>query len=139
MRALGTEIGLSHQFTSRQPFPGPGLSIRCEAPVTRENINICRLAEEKLHEFLQNHKIFPWQSLFVLLNSKAVGVKGDARVYQKVGVVKLVDSWDGISATSFALSPQQEKEITLSLVNNLPLSRVLFDKTPKPPGTIEWQ
>ena len=97
------------------------------------------MGEERLHEFLASNELYPWQSMFVLLNSKAVGVKGDSRVYQHVGVVKLVESTDGISATPFPITAEQEKEITLSLVNNLPISRVLFDKTPKPPGTIEWQ
>ena len=139
VRALGTQIGLSTSFTSRQPFPGPGLLIRCEAPVTPENIEICRMGEDILHQYLSSQQIYPWQSLFILLKSKAVGVKGDSRVYQHVGVVKLVDSIDGISTTSFPISHAQENEITLNLVNKLPISRVLFDKTPKPPGTIEWQ
>ena len=139
VRTLGVKLGLSSSFIHRQPFPGPGLAIRCEAPVTRENINLVRKGEEILFSFIVKNNLFPWQSMFVLLNSKAVGVKGDARVYQHVGVVKMVESQDGISATSFNLTHSQEKELTLELVNNLPIARVLFDKTPKPPGTIEWQ
>jgi len=146
VRIVGKALGLPSELYERQPFPGPGLAVRIVGEATAENTEIvreaCAIVEEEIEKAVAKGEMSkPWQYFAVLLPCKAVGVHGDVRVYGRVVVVRSVESLDGMSAAYSKIPHGVLERISVRISNTLKddVSRVVFDVTNKPPGTIEYE
>ncbi len=142
VRAMGEELGLAHEWVWRHPFPGPGIGVRVLGALSRESIKKVQLSDQILFEELRASQLYQatWQAFTVLLPVKTVGVKGDGRVYEEVIALRLVNSQDGMTATVTELPWEVLGKITARICNEVAgITRVVFDLTPKPAGTIEWE
>ncbi len=142
VRALGVELGLTHDLVFRHPFPGPGLAIRIPGEITLEKLNLLRRADAIYIEELRNHGLYDqiWQAFCVLLPVKTVGVMGDARTYESVCALRAVTSTDGMTADVFHFPHDVLHRIAVRIVNEVRgINRIVYDITSKPPGTIEWE
>lgn len=142
VRALGRELGLPSSLVDRQPFPGPGLAVRCMGEVTREKLEPLREADAILREEVESRGLQAdlWQYFAVYVPQKTVGVKGDARVYEDVCVVRIVSSQDAMTADWEALPTDVMRRVSNRILNEVDgFARVCLDISSKPPGTIEWE
>jgi GMP synthase (glutamine-hydrolysing) len=142
VRVLGKELGIDEDFIHQHPFPGPGLAVRVVGEVTKERLSIIREADEILLQEVKDAGLYKniWQAFTVLLPVKSVGVMGDKRTYQRVVVVRLVQSVDGMTADWFPAETSLLTRISNRIVNEVEgVNRVVYDITSKPPGTIEWE
>ncbi len=141
-RALGRELGLPEAFVGRHPFPGPGLAIRIPGAVTREKLDILRLADEIYIEEIRRCGLYDeiWQAFAVLLPVKTVGVMGDGRTYDYVVGLRAVTSTDGMTADFYQFDMNFLGLVATRIINEVKgVNRVVYDVTSKPPGTIEWE
>ncbi len=142
VRALGRELGLPEAFVGRHPFPGPGLAIRCPGEITREKLDILRLADKIFIEEIRRAGLYDdiWQAFAVLLPVRTVGVMGDYRTYDYVVGLRAVTSTDGMTADFYPFDMAFIGRIATRIVNEVKgVNRVVYDVTSKPPGTIEWE
>jgi GMP synthase (glutamine-hydrolysing) len=142
VRALGRELGLPEAFVGRHPFPGPGLAIRCPGPITRDKLDILRLADEIFIEEIRRAGLYDdiWQAFAVLLPVRTVGVMGDFRTYDYVVGLRAVTSTDGMTADFYPFDMIFLGTVATRIVNEVKgVNRVVYDVTSKPPGTIEWE
>jgi len=142
VRALGRELGLPEAFVGRHPFPGPGLAIRCPGAVTREKLDVLRVADEIFVEEIRRVGLYDdiWQAFAVLLPVKTVGVMGDQRTYEHVLALRAVTSTDGMTADFYPFDMNFLATVATRIVNEVKgVNRVVYDITSKPPGTIEWE
>ena len=142
VRALGLELGLPERLIRRHPFPGPGLAVRIPGEVTRDACALLRRADAIFIEELRAAGLYDaiWQAFAVLLPVRTVGVMGDARTYDHVAGLRAVTSTDGMTAEAFPFHAGFLARVASRIVNEVPgLSRVVYDLTSKPPGTIEWE
>ncbi|MEE8334327.1 MAG: glutamine-hydrolyzing GMP synthase [Alphaproteobacteria bacterium] len=142
VRALGRELGLSHELVGRHPFPGPGLAIRMPGPITRERCDILRKADAIYIEEIRKAGLYDviWQAFAVLLPVRTVGVMGDARSYEHVCALRAVTSTDGMTADSYPFEHEFLAQVATRIINEVKgINRVTYDVTSKPPGTIEWE
>ena len=142
VRALGRELGLPEAFVGRHPFPGPGLAIRCPGAVTREKLDILRLADDVFIEEIRRAGLYDdiWQAFAVLLPVRTVGVMGDFRTYDYVVGLRAVTSTDGMTADFYPFDMSFLGTVATRIVNEVKgVNRVVYDVTSKPPGTIEWE
>jgi GMP synthase (glutamine-hydrolysing) len=142
VRALGRELGLPEGFVGRHPFPGPGLAIRCPGAVTREKLDILRLADDVFIEEIRRAGLYDdiWQAFAVLLPVRTVGVMGDYRTYDYVVGLRAVTSTDGMTADFYPFDMNFLGTVATRIVNEVKgVNRVVYDVTSKPPGTIEWE
>lgn len=142
VRNLGLEMGVDKDFILQHPFPGPGLAVRIVGEVTRERLRIIREADDIIIHEIKNARKYHnlWQAFAVLLPVRSVGVMGDKRTYQRVVVVRLVQSVDGMTANWYPADTALLSRISSRIVNEVQgVNRVVYDITSKPPGTIEWE
>jgi GMP synthase (glutamine-hydrolysing) len=142
VRALGRELGLPSSLVDRQPFPGPGLAVRCLGAVTRQKLEPLRQADRIVRQEVEQNGLERglWQYFAVYVPQKTVGVKGDARVYEDVCVLRLVSSQDAMTADWELLPTAVLKRISNRILNEVKgFSRVCLDISSKPPATIEWE
>jgi GMP synthase (glutamine-hydrolysing) len=142
VRALGRELGLPDVFVGRHPFPGPGLAIRCPGAITKDKLDILRLADEIYIEEIRRAGLYDdiWQAFAVLLPVKTVGVMGDGRTYDFVVGLRAVTSTDGMTADFYPFDMAFLGHVATRIVNEVKgVNRVVYDVTSKPPGTIEWE
>jgi GMP synthase (glutamine-hydrolysing) len=142
VRALGRELGLPEIFVGRHPFPGPGLAIRCPGEISREKLDILRLADEIYIEEIRRAGLYDdiWQAFAVLLPVKTVGVMGDGRTYEHVVALRAVTSSDGMTADFYPFEMDFIGRVATRIINEVKgVNRVVYDVTSKPPGTIEWE
>ncbi|HZT25288.1 MAG TPA: glutamine-hydrolyzing GMP synthase [Pseudolabrys sp.] len=142
VRALGRELGLPEAFVGRHPFPGPGLAIRVPGAVTKEKLDILRLADEIFIEEIRRSGQYDdiWQAFAVLLPVKTVGVMGDFRTYDYVIGLRAVTSTDGMTADFYPFDMKFLGAVATRIINEVKgVNRVVYDVTSKPPGTIEWE
>jgi len=144
VRAVAHHLGISE--AERQPFPGPGLAVRVNGPITRERVERLRVAnaivDEEIERAVSAKEIpRPWQYFAVLLPVRTVGVLGDNRVHGEAVSVRVVESIDAMTATSMALPRVVLQRIAERITRTLSgqVVRVLYDITDKPPATIEWE
>jgi GMP synthase (glutamine-hydrolysing) len=142
VRALGRELGLPEAFVGRHPFPGPGLAIRCPGAITRDKLDILRLADDIFIEEIRRAGLYDdiWQAFAVLLPVRTVGVMGDFRTYDYVVGLRAVTSTDGMTADFYQFDMNFLGTVATRIVNEVKgVNRVVYDVTSKPPGTIEWE
>ena len=142
VRALGRELDLPEVFVGRHPFPGPGLAIRCPGAITREKLDILRVADEIFIEEIRRVGLYDdiWQAFALLLPVKSVGVMGDGRTYDYVVALRAVTSTDGMTADFYPFDMDFLGAVATRIVNEVKgVNRVVYDVTSKPPGTIEWE
>jgi len=142
VRQLGIELGLPKEIVWRQPFPGPGLAVRCLGEVTPEKLRILRRADAIVVEEMKAHDLYykTWQSFAVLLPVRSVGVQGDERTYDWTIAIRAVESQDGMTADWVRLPYDLLEKVSLRITNEVRgINRIVLDLTSKPPGTIEWE
>ena len=142
VRAIGRQMGLPSSLVDRQPFPGPGLAVRCLGEITREKLVALRAADAIVREETEKggHDKRLWQYFAVYVPQKTVGVKGDARVYEDVCVLRFVSSVDAMTADWETLPVDVMRRISNRILNEVKgFARVCLDISSKPPSTIEWE
>jgi GMP synthase (glutamine-hydrolysing) len=142
VRQVGKQLGLTEDMVWRQPFPGPGLAIRCIGEVTREKLEILRSADFILMNEIKKANYYRqlWQSFCVLTEVRSVGVMGDFRTYGYLAAVRAVTSDDAMTADWARLPYDLLARISNRIVNEVAaVNRVVYDITSKPPSTIEWE
>lgn len=146
VRTLGMLLGLNESVVMRQPFPGPGLAVRLPGEVTRERVSLLQKADAIVCEEIKRAHdtgeltVKMWQWFAILLPVKSVGVMGDARSYGETIVIRCVDSVDAMTADWAKLPHELLGHMSSRITNEVVgVSRVLYDITQKPPGTIEWE
>ncbi|MBI3015090.1 MAG: glutamine-hydrolyzing GMP synthase [Candidatus Tectomicrobia bacterium] len=142
VRRLGKELGIHGSILWRQPFPGPGLSIRVLGPVSRETLDLVRQADRILLEEVEAAGLLErlWQSFAVLLPVRSVGVMGDERTYEQVACLRVVESQDGMTADWARLPYDLLSRVSNRIINEVRgINRVVYDISSKPPSTIEWE
>ncbi|MFG1483407.1 glutamine-hydrolyzing GMP synthase [Halobacteriovorax sp. HFRX-2_2] len=142
VRKMGEELGLEHGWVHRHPFPGPGIGIRVLGELTETRIAQVQQSDQILFEELHKNNLYEstWQALTVLLPVKTVGVKGDGRAYEEVICLRMVNSSDGMTATWTDMPHAFLSRVSNRITNEVKgITRVVYDITSKPPGTIEWE
>ncbi len=142
VRKLGVELGLPYDMVYRHPFPGPGLGVRILGEVKKEYADTLRLADHIFIQALREHDLYDKvsQAFAVFLPVKSVGVTGDGRRYDHVVALRAVETIDFMTARWAHLPYEFLDEVSRRIVNEIPgISRVVYDITGKPPGTIEWE
>ena len=142
VRVVGEALGLPHEMVYRQPFPGPGLGVRCLGAITRDRLHALREADAILREEFDKNGLAGkvWQYFVVVPDIKSVGVKDDSRYEGWPAIIRAVNTTDAMSATieeiPYAVLHKVTSRITAEVDG---INRVLYDLTPKPVGTIEWE
>jgi len=142
VRAVGLRLGLDEEFVYRQPFPGPGLAVRCLGPLTKERLDLLREADDIVVGEIKAAGLYRqlWQSFAVLLPVRSVGVMGDFRTYHYTIAIRAVESADGMTADWARLPHDLLARLSNRIVNEVRgINRVVFDISSKPPSTIEWE
>ena len=142
VRVVGEALGLPHAMVCRQPFPGPGLGVRCLGAITRDRLHALREADAILREEFDNcglnEKV--WQYFVVVPDIKSVGVKNESRYEGWPAIIRAVNTTDAMSATIEEIPYAVLHKITERITHEVDgINRVLYDLTPKPIGTIEWE
>jgi len=142
VRRVGESLGIAHDLIWRQPFPGPGLAIRCLGEVTEARLAVLRKADRIVTEEIRAAGLYEslWQSFAVLLPVKSVGVMGDNRSYQETCVIRAVTSSDAMTADWARLPYELLARMSSRITNEVHgINRVTYDISSKPPATIEWE
>jgi GMP synthase (glutamine-hydrolysing) len=142
VRRIGRELGLPEKILLKHPFPGPGLAVRVLGEVTRDHLSTLREADAVVREEIRKAGLYQktWQAFAVLLPVRSVGVMGDGRTYGLTVAVRVVDSDDAMTADWSRLPAEVLERISTRIVNEVSgVTRVVYDITSKPPGTIEWE
>jgi len=145
VRLVGEALGLSQSLVWRQPFPGPGLTVRCLGECTPERVSRLRAADFILQEELSKEGFLgkggtASQAFVVLLPVKSVGVMGDQRTYQEAAAIRVVTTEDFMTADWARLPYDLLAKVANRIVNEVEgINRVVYDITSKPPATIEWE
>lgn len=142
VRMIGKALGLPDELVYRQPFPGPGLAVRCPGAITKERLEIVRetdaILRDEFNKHGLNHKV--WQYFTVVPDYRTVGVKDEKRTYLYFAVIRAVNSVDATTATVEEIPYEILFKIRDRMLNEVEgINRVLVDITPKPTGTIEWE
>lgn len=142
VRVVGKALGLPAEMVDRQPFPGPGLGVRCLGAITRDRLHALREADAILREEFANSGLAQkvWQYFIAIPDMKSVGVKNDKRYEGWPAIIRAVNTTDAMSATIEEIPYEVLHKITARITAEVEgINRVLYDLTPKPIGTIEWE
>ena len=142
VRVVGKELGLPDNMVFRQPFPGPGLGVRCTGAITRDRLEALRESDAILREeFAKNGlegKV--WQYFTIVPDYKSTGVRDNRRSWDWPVIIRAVNTRDAMTATIEEIPYSLLHHITQRIITEVPgVNRVLYDLTPKPTGTIEWE
>jgi len=142
VRVVGEALGLPANMVYRQPFPGPGLGVRCTGAITRDRLEMVRESDAILREEFANAGLEGkvWQYFTLVPDYKSVGVKNNVRAFENFVVIRAVNTRDAMTATIEEIPYALLHKIVDRIINEVPgVNRVLYDLTPKPTGTIEWE
>ena len=142
VRVVGRALGLPESMVERQPFPGPGLGVRCLGAITRDRLEALRDADAILREEFAEAGLAGkvWQYFVVVPDMRATGVRDGKRAYEWPAIIRAVNTVDAMTATVPELDWALMKRITERILAEVPgICRVAMDLTPKPIGTIEWE
>ena len=142
VRVVGEALGLPHAMVYRQPFPGPGLGVRCLGAITRDRLHALREADAILREEFANFGLAEkvWQYFVTIPDIKSVGVKDESRYEGWPAIIRAVNTKDAMTATIEEIPYEVLHKIVGRITSEVEgINRVLYDLTPKPTGTIEWE
>jgi len=142
VRACGLALGLPEDMVFRQPFPGPGLGVRVLGAITKDRLEAVRESDAILREEFKNNGLNKkvWQYFTVVPDFKSVGVRDGHRTYAYPVIIRAVNAVDGMTATIEEIEYEVLHKITDRILNEVPhVNRVLYDLSPKPVATIEWE
>ncbi len=142
VRVVGKALGLPYEMVERQPFPGPGLGVRCLGAITRDRLHALREADAILREEFHKNGLEGkvWQYFIAVPDMKSVGVRNDKRYEGWPAIIRAVNTKDAMTATVENLPFELLQHITNRITTEVEgINRVLYDLTPKPVGTIEWE
>lgn len=142
VRAIGRMMDVPSEIIERQPFPGPGLAVRILGEVTQDRLDLLKEADDIVVGEIKKAGLYTkvWQSFSVLLPVKTVGVMGDARTYENVLALRVVESQDGMTADWVRVPYDLLARISSRVINEVRgINRVVYDISSKPPATIEWE
>ncbi len=142
VRIVGKALGLPDNMVYRQPFPGPGLGVRCTGAITRDRLEALRESDAILREEFAKNGLADkvWQFFTIVPDYRSTGIKDGKRSYEWPAVIRAVNTRDAVTATVPEIPFSLLQHITARITAEVPgINRVLFDLTPKPTGTIEWE
>jgi len=142
VRVVGSALGLPDKMVYRQPFPGPGLGVRCTGAITRDRLNALRESDAILREEFDKAGLSDkiWQFFTVVPDFRSTGVRDGKRLFDWPVIIRAVNTVDAMSATVPEIDWNILKKITDRILNEVPgVCRVLYDLSPKAPATIEWE
>ena len=142
VRVVGEALGLPHAMVYRQPFPGPGLGVRCLGAITRDRLTALREADAILRDEFAKSGLSErvWQYFVVVPDMKSVGVKDDSRYEGWPAIIRAVNTKDAMTASVEEIPYDILHKIVARITSEVDgINRVLYDLTPKPTGTIEWE
>ncbi len=142
VRVVGEALGLPHAMVYRQPFPGPGLGVRCLGAITRDRLHALREADAILRDEFDKNGLAEkvWQYFIAVPDIKSVGVRNEERYEGWPAIIRAVNTTDAMSATIEEIPYEVLHHVTNRILNEVEgINRVLYDLTPKPIGTIEWE
>ena len=140
VRVVGEALGLPHNMVYRQPFPGPGLGVRCTGAITRDRLNALREADAIVREEIGKLNPTPWQYFVTIPDIKSTGIKDGKRIMGWAAIIRCVDTVDAVTATVPEIPYATLKLITERIIKEVDgINRVLYDLSPKPIATIEWE
>lgn len=142
VRVVGKTLGLPAAMVDRQPFPGPGLGVRCTGAITRDRLAALRESDAILREEFDKAELTDkvWQFFTVVPDFRSTGVRNGKRVFDWPVIIRAVNTVDAMSATVPEIDYEILKKITIRILAEVPgVCRVLYDLSPKGPATIEWE
>ena len=142
VREVGEALGLDEHFLGRHPFPGPGLGVRCLEELTPERIHILQEADAVFINDLREAGLYDeiWQAAVVLLPVRSTGIKDGRRTYDNVVALRAVNSVDAVTADVVNLPFEFLRKVATDIIAQVDgVNRVVYDISPKPPATIEWE
>ena len=140
VRVVGRELGLPENMVERQPFPGPGLGVRCLGAITRDRLEALREADAIVREEIDKAGLTIWQYFAVVPDFRATGVREGRRAYDWPCIIRCINTVDVMTAEVPELDWALLKRITARVTAEVPgICRVCYDLTPKPVGTVEWE
>ncbi len=140
VRVVGCELGLPENMVERQPFPGPGLGVRCLGAITRDRLEALREADAIVREEIDKAGLTIWQYFAVVPDFRATGVRDGKRAYDWPCIIRCINTVDVMTAEMLELDWALLKRITARITAEVPgICRVCYDLTPKPVGTVEWE
>lgn len=140
VRVIGSELGLPENMVERQPFPGPGLGVRCLGAITRDRLQALRDADAIVREEIDKAGLTIWQYFAVVPDFRATGVRDGKRAYDWPCIIRCINTVDVMTAEVPELDWALLKRITARVTAEVPgICRVCYDLTPKPVGTVEWE
>lgn len=140
VRVVGKALGLPDNMVMRQPFPGPGLGVRCVGAITKDRLNALKEADAIVREEIEKLKVKPWQYFCVIPDMKSTGVKDGKRYMGWAAIIRAVNTKDAVTAKSYELPYKTLYTIRDRIIKEVPgINRVLWDYSDKPVSTIEWE
>ena len=140
VRVVGRELGLPENIVERQPFPGPGLGVRCLGAITRDRLEALRDADAIVREEIDKAGLTIWQYFAVVPDFRATGVRDGKRAYDWPYIIRCINTVDVMTAEVPELDWALLKRITARVTAEVPgICRVCYDLTPKPVGAVEWE
>ncbi len=142
VRVVGRQLGLPENMVNRQPFPGPGLGVRCPGAITRDRLEAVRESDAILREEFAAHGLEGkvWQYVTVVPDFKSTGVRNDVRAFEWPCIIRAVNTRDAMTATIEEIPYDLLAKLAARITSEVPgINRVLYDVTPKPTGTIEYE
>lgn len=140
VRVVGKALGLPESMVMRQPFPGPGLGVRCVGAITKDRLNALKEADAIVREEIGKLKVKPWQYFCVIPDMKSTGIKDGKRYMGWAAVIRAVNTKDAVTAKSYEIPYKTLYTIRDRIINEVDgINRVLWDYSDKPISTIEWE
>ena len=140
VRQVGAALGLPDSMVYRQPFPGPGLGVRCLGAITRDRLEALREADAIVREEMEAANVGAWQYFAVVPDMRATGVRDSVRAYEWPAIIRAINTVDVMTAEVPELDWALLKRMTDRITHEVPgICRVCYDLTPKPVGTVEWE